>query len=696
MKLRFTVHTPTTPSAPCNGALSVTTYTNTLLTINNGLLGNVISSVALSTFGAIPPFIMVDNNGNNLACTGTLVGNVVMLHIPLVNIWDNVTFTLTLVDNTGVLNTYSKTFTIFGYDLGNDIPSGITTNQDFDIVLINVAQNLPYSGVIAYRKPFTTKVYYYSNNSSPYTSLGLYDGSNNLLSDMSFGTLCESSDIELYYITQTGLGICSQTVYVDVPLIQWTPTFTITTDCVNNCSPECITTLASNTATIAVDYTTLGLVNINDVTTYPYLSQGFSFYLYDSTGTLVTSEHFVNNIKYGTTASAYTWTTGTFAIPTVGDFVIKGCIEVLGYEPQGIFATNPTLVNGEYYGIKNIELTASFAACSTPVNPGTVDTMFASNGSSPASWSILGKLIPGIVTGNPIAGKYYKLAEYTNSADFTNLITTDTGSVAVKQIFYSDGTAPNSWGAGLINAYAPLNYGAALVETLPIITCCQVITGTGCLPYELVQSACNDYILSNRSLCTISYEIYIFDDTNYTSILTGTVASLTDDNITFASDGIYRIDITDCFGNVESFIEIITCAIEACKLMHLQNTICSNPEGNCGKCSNCGTKDYYNFNAFSVIMQNYFMLVNAQLNFVYPYSITDITSSTMIANLSTINDLLTKALEYCEVCNEPCTNCHDHKEPRNPRMSMTHYVDPNNWIYMTKFYHKYFRRNKHN
>ena len=199
MKLRFTVYTPTNSSAPCNGALSVVSYTHTTLTLSNGLLG-VVSNLSIASFSATVNFIMVDNNGNELACSAILVGNVLTIDIPLLNIWDNVNLGIKLTNSMQGLNTYNQLFTIFGYDLGNDIVSGITTNQNFDLVMINTAANQAYSGVIAYRKPFTTKVYYYSNNSSLYTSLNLYDGNNNVISNMSFGTTCASADIKLYYI----------------------------------------------------------------------------------------------------------------------------------------------------------------------------------------------------------------------------------------------------------------------------------------------------------------------------------------------------------------------------------------------------------------------------------------------------------------------------------------------------------------
>jgi hypothetical protein len=48
----------------------------------------------------------------------------------------------------------------------NATVGGITLNPEFNIIMIDTASGMPYSGINTYRKPFTNLIHYYKNNST--------------------------------------------------------------------------------------------------------------------------------------------------------------------------------------------------------------------------------------------------------------------------------------------------------------------------------------------------------------------------------------------------------------------------------------------------------------------------------------------------------------------------------------------------
>ncbi len=634
MLYTFRVLTPDTPNTPCNSALSVVNYaTVNIKLINSGI---VICNGALST--SIPvTFNTISKNGNQLSCTGTVGMGYVQLSLPIA-VGDSVDLNIELSSPTNVYNTYTNIFTLYHYDLGIPLIPG--TQSNMDIVLISSTANHPYSGVIAYRKPFTTLIHFYKNNSSKFDAITLYDENDDLMSNLSFGTLCLDEDKEFYYITSLGSEICTQSSNTVVDSINWLPDYEVVTNCVNNCNPNCITPLATNTATINIDYNTLSTLYIDGVLSYPYISQALLINVIDYTGTIIFTDREINNIELGLTTVTYSFTSSTFSIPDSGDYVIQGCVNVFGYEPQGLYSDIPE--TGIIYKQLNVLSTADFTGCGGDANLGT---QFTANGNAPTDWSTFGKLIEIINVGSPITDKYYKVFDYDVTANFTNLITTDSATIKDGMLFYSDGTAPTSWGAT-----------ACIIESFPIYSCCSSILLTGCNVYEVTQSNCNTVNIINNSFADLDYTLSMLTATGWVIVTTDVVSALTILPIELSTDGVYDITIT-YNGVNEHFIKVISCAIETCKLEYLNKLMCCNAGKNCDPCDECSTQDNYDFNAFSILMQTYFMLVNIVTNINYSYSTTQLGTVEVLNDLYNIVDVLEQANKYCTTCDEPCSNC---------------------------------------
>ena len=544
MLYTFRVLTPNTPNTPCNSALSVVDYA----TVNVKLINSniVICNGALST--AIPAtFNVISKNGNQLSCTGSVGLGYVQLSLPI-TIGDSVNLSVELSSPTNVYNTYTNVFTLYHYDLGIPLIPG--TQPNMDIVLISSTANHPYSGVIAYRKPFTTLIHFYKNNSSKFDAITLYDENDDLMSNLSFGTLCLEEDKEFYYITSLGSEICTQSVNTIVNSIKWLPDYEVTSNCVANCTPDCITPLSSNTITINIDYNTLDTILIDGVESYPYISQSLVANVIDSSGTVIFTNVVTINIEFGLTSLNYSYVSPVFSIPSSGDYIIQGCINIFGYRPQG----------------------SGF-------------------------------------------------------------------------LLYADGTDPIS-----------LEATASITERLPIYTCCSSITMRGCDVYTVTQSNCNTVNITNNSFSDLDYSLSMLTATGWVVVTTDVVSALTTLPIELSTDGVYDITIS-YVGVDEHFIKVISCAIETCKLEYLNKLMCCNAGKNCDSSDKCSTQDNYDFNAFSILMQTYFMLVNIVTNIDYSYSTTQLSTAEVLNNLYNIVDILAQANKYCTTCDEPCSNC---------------------------------------
>ena len=83
------------------------------------------------------------------------------------------------------------------------------------------------------------------------------------------------------------------------------------------------------------------------------------------------------------------------------------------------------------------------------------------------------------------------------------------------------------------------------------------------------------------------------------------------------------------------------CAVENCFMNYLKNLLCCDPT------VACKVPNYYEFNAFFALLHSYTAFLNSFGNFENYY--TSI-SSTQVADLYTMKQILDRAEEYCNEC----------------------------------------------
>jgi hypothetical protein len=214
---------------------------------------------------------------------GVETGVVVKLEIPLVNINDTASVRIKLSNED--YKTFDTTFTVFGYDLGNneDVAVNITTNPDMDIMLLPLTTtDYTYAKMVAYRKPDTSRIYYYNLTNSRGTSL-FQDYSNNFLSyGNSMVDNCETLRIvQLANLYETANGAyspscptepiyyCSANQVVDALVVK--PTLVPVVSTVNpNCEDCACSAVDDSNVTLPFDVDQLALFYKDDVQVPPY------------------------------------------------------------------------------------------------------------------------------------------------------------------------------------------------------------------------------------------------------------------------------------------------------------------------------------------------------------------------------------------------------------------------------------------
>lgn len=656
MILRCSIVTPADPTAPCNGVLNTVALAGLTYTVVNN--GNTLPMGA----GTLT---LVD--GTEVGCTLAAVGQVVNLTVNTLNVWDS--FLVTINVSCAGYNSYSNVYTIFGYDLGNDplVVPAVTLNSDFNIVLISTATVLPYSSVTAYRSPFTNKVLYYKNNSGNFNTVEITDtvlATSIIDSTVSNGQLCSSDTLHLISTTTLYNPVtlvtnsCTLSTPVVVNAFTWIPTFEITSACVD-CADSCVTILNNNQATIIIDWDSIDMLYINDVQSYPITSLDTSYSLIDNTGLELATEHYTyNGIEPTLTVGTVNHSFSSYILPTHGSYIIQGCIYILGTLPL-VLESGDTIAT-QYYRVSNTLNAANFTMCSAPVNAGTLADVFLAISATP-TWSTKGQLLQVDVTGSPTANKWYKMMDIQAATDFTNICNPSLIAAAIDSTcyFYSDGTAPTLWGAAAAPAYAPAFIGGSISEALAVITCCKNIVVEGCELYEIERTDCSTFTVYNRDVNVITVGVSQLINGVWTLLATENVDPFSNTIITLTEDAVYYFLIQDIDGNQVFFTKFVYCGIETCKLNYLKKIICCNPEGNCSDCvdDDCKHKNYYDFNAFSILMATYYAMLNAEINFNYSYSASEINDVTKIAELYSLEQLIERANEYCQTCNTPCTDC---------------------------------------
>lgn len=187
-----------------------------------------------------------------------------------------------------------------------------------------------------------------------------------------------------------------------------------------------------------------------------------------------------------------------------------------------------------------------------------------------------------------------------------------------------------------------------------IVSCCVSIVINACNWWTIITGEnCNEYIFKNCSTLPVNIEVQaVQSDNTYLTILTYTVNGLTNQILTFTTDGMYLIKVPNFdISSPDDYYSLpIFCNIQACFLYYLNQVICRQPNVVCNETD----KVSYDFNAFIITFQTLMMLLNSELNYNYLYTVL---SADKLSELSTINDYITRLNEYCTECETKCIPC---------------------------------------
>ncbi len=487
------------------------------------------TTVAVPNIGNVT-FEKLDNTGIDMT-------------IPLTNVWDSTTVEITA--SKVHFNTYNQIFTVFGYDLGDDQFGQPYVQPDMNIVLSPtqlVASS--YNKFVAYRAPFTNKIYFYnlvSEQHNIYVDNYKYTYSDNTSGTiiqqgiMGYGFYCNAATNILKLKREVGTYVnnifvtttyCEATLQI-VEYANLKPPYSIKTNC-TTCDDSCV---LINDGALA--YTLFGTdiqkFLVDDVEVAPYPSMDLTYDLYDLSGQLVATQTYEVTTDYPFVPSVANYPFTDYTLPDTGDYVLKVTLSV-----DDLFSCVDSMA------IKGCgDLTITKANCS----------------------------------------------EYT----FTN-ITLEDVTVTIYKITSSDSLA---------------------IEDNTII---------------------------------VDEEVVIFNGT-YSKTL---------------EDGLYAIKIVRGDKITLQYLPVY-CKLETCLASYVKNIACASPPscscgGSCGKSCQKVDSNTYNINALMAIAYTYFAIINTNVflnkifngteaNVMYPNFPKD------IAALFSLQTLLDKALNYCEVCN---------------------------------------------
>lgn len=319
--------------------------TNLALTIKVG--GTQIFATTDLSNWANPVTVAVTGIGNVTAIRFDSTG--IKLDIPLANVWDSTT--VQVIISKANYYTYNNEFLVFGYDLGNDPNGGpaVTHNPDMDIVMMrdwsNTASQVDnaYSKTIAYRKPFSSKIYCYSLTSFSSSSTNAtiqyeyYNGDAEVIATSQNCVLCNIDDQVVYLKTLLGHTVngefvlddaCSTgaetiTIFDSLKL-----PYSVQVEC-GDCTTSCIP--------VDEDYNAYTLFNnspsfyefwIDDVASPPYEEMTLKYQLYDLSGTLITSQEYTIDCSLPFTPDAGNYPFTGIPLEEVGDYVLKTTVSV--------------------------------------------------------------------------------------------------------------------------------------------------------------------------------------------------------------------------------------------------------------------------------------------------------------------------------------------------------------------------------
>ncbi len=668
---------------PILGDLHNTTFYQTeTVTVTVGgqlLFSNILDNlVGVPVSGTCP-----DNNGTLVNFTLSVDFDMIsakdflVLQLDLENSWDNANIELRTTHSSGiqVFSTYHNIFTVYGYDLGNVIGSGINYNPDFDIWILNISDTRNYSHFISYYKPFTGQLncYWATTNFTHNVDYSIFndEGDKILLSTLRNTQLCLDSSILQSIICDT--SDCSSTN--SIASIIFTPTFEIVTTC-GECNDECTFLNDENLVSLNVNYSLVTPRHNDDILEFWYPYQTPSLTILNPSGIVIDEQDVVQELP-----SPYSLEnlpaniTLAYEFPSVGSYIVRGCIcinYVNGTDKIYIYNGVGTLSTGQYYMLKSYPnvTDGDFTNLVTPPATFPKGICKLTGSTTPTDWGT-DKLFNIYVSDVVPGGNWYQIVSAEadcNLTAWTDGVTTITTDGLVGTKFYLPLTAhdwnPTTWGSTDLNYLISGTYHGGAVTLLGngydcAYQCCRDLLIEGCTPYTIQRTECGEITVTNLSTDTATYDISKLESTGFVSLATGTLTAYPTigyQEIIELEDGVYRVSITYKETTYNEIV-FINCAMEECFIKFQDKLICCNPGSNCDDCSDddCRKKDYYDFNAFSLLMNTYYSTLNSIYNFGYVYSDSQITA--MISTLHTIDEYITAANGYCIECNQPCKDC---------------------------------------
>jgi hypothetical protein len=175
----------------------------------------------------------------------------------------------------------------------------------------------------------------------------------------------------------------------------------------------------------------------------------------------------------------------------------------------------------------------------------------------------------------------------------------------------------------------------------------------GCSFYNLVKNDCGKHTITNLASVDLELDVETLDkDGNWVLYISNEIIAPCDSyEILTPEDGVYRVT-PKVFALTEANIIVQDCNMKACFIEFTKQRVC-NPKADCACGGECGglcnkiPNDVYDFNAFSILVYNYFALLNELYvkNFIYT-----IFSPSDIEKLFTIKQYLERIKEYCGEC----------------------------------------------
>lgn len=666
MILRFKVEEPVNAGAPdyiCNGHMQDVDPTDISCKLTIGNV-DILDTADLSSVPAMGAATWVlNNNGEAVQATVRFTTPYVYVDITLLNVWDSVDIIFTV--GKANYDSFNNTFRVYGYDLGND--GLVTNNFDFTIKLIQTIYNTsgyPYSSCVFYPKPFSNKYHYYKNSSANYNKCYYLDKNDDIIINSINGEYCSTEDYDIIMHTcilrdvgGTPTEFCCDTLR-NVNYLQWFPIMTaVLADCGECDNETCVTTEDGQDVTITLDFTNTHYVYIDDVASPVYIDQVIGYNLINESNQVLDTIREVVYLEYPYSNVTQTWTIYNPDADDAQKFIVRVCSGIVGNIKYPILLGD--VEDADYYRILSNLDAADFSNCSTPVNLNINWDPFQGNGSvTPTTpyWSTSGSIAKMICTGSIPADNFYKIYydDFVLGSDFSNITGIPGSGNSLNRCFYlATATTPISWGTAPLGGYYGNFSGGGILEVTPVVICCIDLELWGCALVSIAKDSCNGFTLRNRSnRDTASYSLSILTDGVFVEVDTGSIDANSDQNITDLDDGVYTVTIT-IGEETFTYIVVIYCAIEACYLAYLNKLMCCNTETNCSSAldSKCREKDYYDFNAFSILMHSFFSMLNHEYVFNFAY---DTITDSHLAELVEINTLLERAEEYCLTCEKPC------------------------------------------